>query len=150
MPYSVSSPNTCCVTARAYTRPVRALISLLVDVLLVLGFTLAMRVSHSQAITPLGLIQTAWPFLVGLAIGWLVSRSWRTTLTLYAALAVWACTVGIGLVIRRVTMVGVQPSFTMVAASVLAVFLLGWRLIVFLVREVNRRQGPIPGARPSA
>ncbi|NNG19137.1 DUF3054 domain-containing protein [Naumannella sp. ID2617S] len=103
-----------------------------------------MRVSHSQPVHPAGLANTAWPFLVGLLVGWLLSRSWRNTLTLYAAVGVWVCTVGLGLMIRRVTMTGQQPSFTMVASSVLAVFLLGWRLVAFLFLEVRRRQGPIP------
>jgi hypothetical protein len=108
------------------------------DVLVVLAFVTLSRLSHDQSLAPDGVFGTAWPFLVGLVIGWLCTFSWRTTLSLYAALGVFGCTLLLGIGFRDITYTGAQPSFVAMATSVLAVLLMGWRLIVFL--EIRRRE----------
>ncbi len=44
-----------------------------------------------------------------------------------------ACTVALGMIVRVITGEGTAPSFVIVATSVLAALLLGWRLLARLV-----------------
>lgn len=117
------------------------------DVALVLLFVTMSRLSHDQSLAPDGVFGTAWPFLVGVAIGWLCTFSWRTTLSLYAALGVFGCTLLLGIGFRGLTYTGSQPSFVAMATSVLAVLLMGWRLIIYL--ELRRRE-PHQNSEPAA
>jgi hypothetical protein len=52
---------------------------------------------------------------------------------------VWAITVAGGMLLRGVSGQGVQLAFIIVAASVLLVFLVGWRLIAGLVSKRRAR-----------
>lgn len=98
-----------------------------IDVVLVLAFVLIGRSSHAEGITPAGVLGTAWPFLVALAVGWALARAWRRPFAAAPGLTIWAATVALGLLLRAVTGEGVQPGFVVVTALVLAAFLLGWR-----------------------
>lgn len=108
------------------------------DAALVLAFVTLSRLSHSQPMTPDGIAGTAWPFLVGLVIGWLVTRSWQSTLTFWAAFGVFIGTFAVGIAFRHLTFTGAQPSFVAMAFSVLSVLLMGWRLMAYL--ELRRRE----------
>ncbi|SKA98914.1 Protein of unknown function [Agreia bicolorata] len=111
------------------------------DLVLVLVFVLIGRGSHEEGFTLLGTLNTAWPFVTGLALGWLVSRAWRAPLSMRrAALPVWAFTVVIGVALRAVSGQGVAVSFVIVTAIVLAAFLLGWRLIATVVSRRRARR----------
>ena len=57
------------------TRP--ALVALATDVVCVLVFCTIGRRSHAEGLTLTGIAETAWPFLAGTAVGWLLSRGWR-------------------------------------------------------------------------
>lgn len=109
------------------------------DVVLVLVFVLIGRSSHAEGITPAGVLGTAWPFLVGLAAGWALTRTWRRPFALAPGLTVWAATVAVGLLLRALSGGGVQPGFVVVTAVVLAVFLLGWRAVVSWRSSRRRR-----------
>lgn len=115
----------------------RLALSFLLDIGLVLAFVTLSRLSHDQSLDPAGIFGTAWPFLVGLVIGWLITRSWRTTLTFTAALGIFVCTLALGIAFRHITFTGAQPSFVAMAFSVLSVLLMGWRLMAYL--ELRRR-----------
>lgn len=108
------------------------------DVALVLAFVTLSRLSHSQPMTPDGIAGTAWPFLVGLTIGWVVTRSWQSTLSFWAAFGVFIGTFAVGIAFRHLTFTGAQPSFVAMAFSVLSVLLMGWRLMAYL--ELRRRE----------
>jgi hypothetical protein len=45
---------------------------------------------------------------------------------------VWLCTVAVGMLLRKATSAGVAASFVVVASSVTALLLLGWRAAVAL------------------
>ncbi|WP_432557726.1 DUF3054 domain-containing protein [Granulicoccus sp. GXG6511] len=120
----------------------KVVLGFLVDVWLVLTFVTLSRLSHNQVIDAAGVLGTAWPFLVGLVLGWLITRSWRTTLTFPAALGVFVCTLALGIAFRHITFTGAQPSFVAMAFSVLSVLVMGWRLIAYL--EIRRRTIPQP------
>lgn len=101
----------------------------LLDVLLVVTFAALGRVSHSEETALTGAFMTAWPFLVGTVVGWMLvrggSKNWPVTVA--HGIPVWASTLIVGMLIRVVIGAGTALSFILVAGSVLAVFLLGWR-----------------------
>lgn len=101
----------------------------LLDAVLVVVFAALGRASHAEENAVIGAIGTAWPFLLGVAGGWALVR-WRSghwPLTVGNGIAVWACTLALGMLLRAVTGQGTAPPFILVAATVLALFLLGWR-----------------------
>jgi len=101
---------------------------LVMDVIGVLVFCAVGRRSHAEGITLTGVATTAWPFLTGTALGWLASRAWRRpTAVAPTGVVVWLSTVLVGMALRKASSAGVAVSFVVVAASVTAVLLLGWR-----------------------
>jgi hypothetical protein len=103
-----------------------------IDVLFVVAFVIIGRASHGESL--LGTLVTLWPFLAGLAIGWLVMRAWRGPRRLWpTAVVVWLVTVVAGMLLRLVSGQGVETSFVVVATLVLGVFLVGWRAVSILV-----------------
>jgi len=106
------------------------------DVLLVILFCAVGRRSHDESVVT-GLLHTVWPFAIGLALGWLLvvvlerrrpdhapfdgTRVWPNGVVL------WACTLIGGMLLRAIAGQGTAFSFVLVAGTVLAVFLLGWR-----------------------
>lgn len=101
---------------------------LAVDVIGVLVFCALGRRSHDEGLDATGIAATAWPFLTGTAIGWLAARGWRRpTAVAPTGVVVWLSTVIVGMVLRKATSAGVAASFVVVAATVTALLLLGWR-----------------------
>jgi hypothetical protein len=106
------------------------------DVIGVLVFCAVGRRSHDEGLSVTGVATTAWPFLSGTVVGWLVSRAWRRpTAVVPTGVIVWLCTVAVGMGLRKASSAGVAASFVVVAASVTAVLLLGWRAVVGLTRR---------------
>jgi len=107
-----------------------------VDVVCVLAFCAVGRRSHDEGINVAGVASTAWPFLSGTALGWVLSQAWRRPSAMYpTGVVVWLSTVVVGMLLRKVTSAGVAGSFIVVAATVTAVLLLGWRAIAQFVRR---------------
>jgi|SRR6185312_8196338 len=104
------------------------------DILGVLVFCAVGRRSHHEGVDITGIASTTWPFLSGTVVGWLVSRAWRRpTAVVPTGMIVWLCTVVFGMLLRKASSAGVTASFVVVASSVTAVLLLGWRGGVDLV-----------------
>ena len=98
-----------------------------------LVFVVIGRASHHDGGALAGLAGTAWPFLAGLAIGWLAGRAWRRPLDLLpTGIVAWAATVAGGQLLRVVSGQGTRPAFIAVSAVFLGLFLLGWRVIARL------------------
>lgn len=109
------------------------------DVIGVLVFCAVGRRSHAEGITITGVATTAWPFLTGTVLGWLASRAWRRpTAVTPTGVVVWLSTVLVGMALRKATAAGVAASFVVVAASVTAILLLGWRVVVGLTARNAR------------
>jgi FtsH-binding integral membrane protein len=121
-------------------------VAALIDVCCVLVFVIIGRASHTQGESAGGIASTSWPFLAGLAAGWLVSRAWRRPVALRpAGIAAWLGTVALGMVLRVVSGQGTALAFIVVALAFLGLFLLGWRL---LAKFAARQRGfPSGGAR---
>jgi hypothetical protein len=114
--------------------------ALTVDVLLVLVFAGLGRRTHALDAT--GLLVTAWPFLTGLLLGWLVWRVRRAPFAVRSpGVALWVTTVAVGMGLRLVVGEGTAPSFVLVTLAVLGVFLLGPRALVTALRA-NRSRRP--------
>ncbi|WP_243074052.1 DUF3054 domain-containing protein [Microbacterium sp. SS28] len=120
--------------------------ALAVDVVLVVVFAAIGRASHTEDLTAAGIWQTGWPFLVGLALGWLLTRGWRAPLApVRTGLGLWALTVVGGMLLRGISGQGTAVAFIIVASIVLLAFLVGWRAIASLV--VRRRARTAAAAR---
>ncbi|QGH70185.1 DUF3054 domain-containing protein [Pseudactinotalea sp. HY158] len=116
-------------------------LAFLFDALLVLAFVLAGRGTHSEDGGLAGAAGTAWPFWVALVFGWALARAWRRPVALWpAGVIVWATTVAGGLALRYLTGGGLAGGFPYVAAGVLAVSLLGWRLVALLAARLRLRR----------
>jgi hypothetical protein len=109
----------------------RPVVAFLVDVGLVMVFAAIGRATHEETNAVLGVLATAWPFLVGTAVGWLVVRALRKgwPLEFGPGITVWFSTVAFGMLLRRAVGEGTDPAFVVVASLVLAAFLLGWRAL---------------------
>lgn len=105
-------------------------VAIAADTAAVVTFCTIGRRSHAEGLTVKGIATTAWPFLTGTAVGWVLSRGWRKPAAVTpTGLVVWVCTVLVGMVLRKLTAAPVAASFIVVASSVTAAFLLGWRLL---------------------
>ena len=115
------------------------LVAAILDGLVVAAFALAGRRSHAEAMTVAGWWSTAWPFLAALAIGWvIVSLTRRHPATVRSGILIWLITLAGGMGLRTTVGQGTAAPFVAVAAGVLLLGLLGWRLLATVLR---RRSG---------
>lgn len=114
-----------------------ALTALATDVACIVVFATIGRRSHAEGLSLAGIASTAWPFVVGAAAGWVLSLGWRRPYALVpTGVAVWVCTIVVGMLLRKLTSAGTAASFIVVASLSTAVLLLGWRAGV---RVMTRR-----------
>src|SRR6202012_5917862 len=124
-------------------RPRRSPVWLATDLAGVRGFCALGRRSHDEGFNVAGVATPAWPFLSGTAVGWLVTRAWRRPTAVYpTGVAVWLCTVAVGMLLRKGTSAAVAGTFREVASSVTALLLLGWRALA-----QPRRRTKLPNGR---
>ncbi|MFT4227521.1 DUF3054 domain-containing protein [Micropruina sp.] len=101
-----------------------------IDLLVVLVFATVGRLSHAEGAALLGVVVTAWPFVVALAAATIALLAMhRPAYTLRNGVFVWLGTLVVGMLLRVGTGGGVQPSFVVVAGIFLALTMLGWRLL---------------------
>jgi hypothetical protein len=104
-----------------------------IDVFSVTLFVAVGRREHERDSAIDGLIDTAAPFLLALALAWLVLRAWRRPTDWRIGIGIWAITLVAGMVLRNLVFDdGTATSFVIVAASFLALFLIGWRVLFTL------------------
>ena len=113
----------------------------LLDAVLVVVFSTFGRGAHAEG---LGLEQiwgTAWPFLIGLAVGWLILLvTRRAPGEVFSGVIVWESTLVVGMAIRGIGDGRVPHwSFILVAGAVTGLFLVGWRGVWSVVSR--RRAG---------
>jgi DUF3054 family protein len=125
---------------RVLARP--AALAVLADLACVVLFCTIGRRSHAEGLSVAGIDGTAWPFLTGTAAGWVLARGWRRPLALTpTGVVVWACTVAVGMLLRKASSQGVAVSFVVVASLVTATLLLGWRAVALLVTRKTDQHG---------
>ena len=126
----------------------RAWVAGLIDACCVLLFVIIGRASHAKGENVAGIASTAWPFLAGLAGGWLAARAWRRPLALVPAVAgAWLGTVAGGMALRVVAGQGTDVAFVGVALAFCGLFFLGWRLVARV--SLTPRRGPARRRRRS-
>ena len=109
----------------------RALPALAADLACIMLFAAVGRRNHDEGLSVSGVFETAWPFLVGTLVGWLISRGWRRPTALApTGITVWVCAVVTGMLLRQATSEGTAVSFIAVATLVIALLLLGWRAVL--------------------
>ncbi len=117
------------------------------DTFSVVLFVAIGRREHERAEGIAGLIGTAAPFLIALALGWLVLRAWQRPIQWRTGIGIWAVTLVAGMVLRNLVFGdGTATSFVIVAAAFLALFLVGWRVAFGLI---DRRSASAPAGQPS-
>lgn len=113
--------------ARPWTAAIPAII---IDVILVFAFAAFGRGSHDLPLTPAAIAAVAWPFLVGLGIGWAISRGWRRPLELRTTgISLVISTVVIGVAVRSIWHGTASPAFLVITLAFFTITLLGWRAI---------------------
>jgi hypothetical protein len=110
----------------------RALYAAAVDVVAILLFVTLGRSSHDEggnAVT--GALKVAAPFLIALAIGWIVARAWTSpTAAAPTGMVIWVVTIVGGMLLRHFVFDrGTALPFIIVASAFTLLFLVGWRLL---------------------
>jgi hypothetical protein len=109
----------------------RVVICTLLDVCCVLAFVAIGRHTHGHGDSLGGIWRTAWPFLAGLAIGLLAVRSWRRPAAITpTGVGAWLGAAGAGMAIRVLAGQGTAAAFIVVTLAFLALFILGWRVVL--------------------
>jgi len=109
-------------------RPAR--LAVILDCCCVLLFVVIGRADHAHGESLAGIASTAWPFLAGLAGGWLAARAWRQPFRLWpTGVGAWLGAVALGMLFRVVSGQGTAVAFVVVALAFLGLFLLGWRWV---------------------
>lgn len=107
---------------------------LVADTAVTLVFAASGRSSHNEHLGPLPVLETAWPFLVGLGAGWLITRGlsgshanlavgrysvWRGNRA-GGYMVILGTTVGAGMLLRQLTSDGTATAFVVVATAFIA------------------------------
>ena len=116
-----------------------------IDVFSVTLFVAVGRREHERDSAIAGLIDTAAPFLLALALAWVLLRAWRRPTDWRTGVGVWAITLVAGMLLRNLVFGdGTATSFVIVAASFLALFLVGWRVAFGLIERRSTRASARP------
>jgi hypothetical protein len=100
------------------------------DVGAIIAFVAIGRRSHDERNALSGLARVAAPFLIGLAVGWLVARAWKTPTSTATGMVIWPVTVAVGMAVRRFAFDdGTALAFIVVASIFTGVLLVGWRAL---------------------
>jgi hypothetical protein len=121
----------------------RVRVAAALDVAVVVVFVAIGRRNHDEGSGLGQVLRIAAPFLIGLAVGWIVARAWREPFSLATGAVIWIVTIAVGMVLRRTLFDrGTAFSFVVVATVFTGVLLLGWRLVA---RRVTHRAAPLAG-----
>lgn len=110
----------------------------MLDLVCVAAFVALGIRSHNEADS---FLQVAAPFVAALAVAWVVAAPLRAPDSLKSGVVIWLVTLVGGMLLRRVMGDGTAATFVMVAATFLAVTLLGWRAAATALRS---RAGSAP------
>ncbi|MBP2370065.1 DUF3054 domain-containing protein [Pseudonocardia parietis] len=102
-------------------------LALAADLVAVVVFAAVGRTSHAESGSLSGLLGTALPFLVGIAVAWATPWVRAQPVSVRAGAVVLVLTAGVGLALRWGFLGRLPLSFAIVTVVALAVLLLGWR-----------------------
>lgn len=100
------------------------------DIAAIALFVIIGRRSHDEGDALGGALRVAAPFLIGLAIGWLVARAWKAPTSTTTGMVIWPVTVGAGMLLRRFAFDdSTALAFIVVASIFTGLLLIGWRAL---------------------
>jgi uncharacterized membrane protein (GlpM family) len=106
------------------------------DVFAIVLFVAIGRRNHDESSALVAVLETAAPFLLGLAVAWTVVRAWRRPTKVVTGLAIWPIAVLVGMIVRNLVFGdGAAASFVVVATCFLGACLVGWRLAFSIVER---------------
>jgi hypothetical protein len=109
-------------------------VPLAVDFVFVLVFAVIGRASHG--LSALGILSTAWPFMLACVVGWVVVAALgEPGFGVRSALIVWLVTWLGGIAFRLTAGETAETAFIVVAGLALALLLGGWRLVYHFIRR---------------
>lgn len=104
----------------------------------ILGFSLAGLSTHDGAWS--GVLRVAWPFLAVLLVVHVVAPSSMSRVRAWPfGVVLWVLVTAGGLALRGLTGGGTAFAFMAVTAGVLALLLIGWRLVAALLTRGRQR-----------
>jgi hypothetical protein len=117
------------------------------DVVAVLVFVVLGRSSHDEGNGIASVLGVAAPFLIGVAIGWLVAPTPRVRpFAVRSGVQIWLAAVLVGVVLRWFAWDrGTALSFIIVAAVFLGLTIVGWRVAF---AGASRPRGAVRSSRP--
>ncbi|WP_243224797.1 DUF3054 domain-containing protein [Microbacterium sp. CIAB417] len=121
-------------------RPTPA-VTILIDAVLVVVFCLLGGLSHSlgEPDAAARVLASIWPFLAALIVVHAVALlGGIDAARVVPGILIWVVTVAGGMALRALTGQGTAWAFVVVTAIVLAVFLVGWRVVALLRRRRSR------------
>ena len=119
----------------------RAVIAALADIVAIVVFVAIGRRNHNEGEAVDGIVKVAAPFLIALAVGWIVARAWKRPMSVEAAFIIWPVTVAVGMVLRNLVFDrGTALPFIIVATLFTGVFLVGWRMVAAGIASRSLRQ----------
>jgi Protein of unknown function (DUF3054) len=114
------------------------------DALCVVIFVAIGRRNHDESSAIEGTLTTAAPFLISLAVAWIVLRAWRRPVDLRTGLLIWPIVVIVGMLVRRFVFDdGTALAFVIVATIFLGLTIVGWRAIWTVVESRRRQSAPV-------
>lgn len=100
------------------------------DVALVVLFVVIGTRNHNTDKNAPDIAATVAPFLIGLSVGWIATRAWKTPSAVSTGIAIWISTVGVGMLLRHFAWQrGTAGAFIVVAAIFNLFTLVGWRVM---------------------
>ncbi|MGO1949060.1 MAG: DUF3054 domain-containing protein [Mycobacteriaceae bacterium] len=117
------------------TAGVGSTVALVLDAIAVLVFALLGKLMHSGdgGFTLGGWLQTAWPFLLGLAVAWGLLYAGKLRRAPGTGVLILLSTWFIGIVVRSIINLSVAWGFVVTSLIFLGILLIGWRAIAYLV-----------------
>ena len=108
----------------------RLALSAIADVAVIVVFVAIGREEHNSGNSIAGVLETASPFLIALAIGWLATRAWHNPTGIGRGLGIWLVTISAGMNLRHYVFDdGTATAFILVASAFTLAGLVGWRTV---------------------
>ena len=106
----------------------RAVLFFAVDLTAIVVFIAIGRRNHDEDPSLTGFLGTLAPFVIALAVTWIVARAWREPISPKSGVTVWVGTVAVGMVLRRFVFDdGTATAFVIVASVFVGALVNGWR-----------------------
>jgi hypothetical protein len=113
-----------------------------VDLIVVLIFVGIGRSVHDHGVYAGGMASTAWPFVAGLVLGWLVVTKLRRSGTSPGdGIIICLVTVLVGMILRVIVGQGTAFAFVLVALGFLGAFMIGGRVLLVGTKRLRKTGG---------